>query len=369
MGRGEEKMAKSTTATPKYRKVAFDEFKNIMPELIAIAFTQSAFHGAGKIISFAKAALSGLGKLSGDEVDSTDVQKLSGLFKNELRKENMPKSYNEKLELLIDKYLDKTHGALIIKDDAERSLKLRELKRDLSEEVRVLDQQYQELSFEERIVPRLNDYQRKMLEKLVMAMSEKNHGVWNQFRERVKTVDMIGSALANVEGADDEARSNDFLNRLKVYLEPEPKADPKKEFEKGVKQVVESGKAVIEAFDKGIKDLFPYEELELPDFKDQHEVPEAYVERLVASGDLDRYRQESESLRGVTDFNMVAERNQAFIKRLLDEPKFMSKVDAKVNEFIRHRKLAKIRRTSTGGFFSWIKSMLSALKTKITPGP
>lgn len=335
---------KSARTAAKVRKVAFDEFKNILPEVIAIATTQAAFQGAGKLSGLVRGAISGLGKVAGDSIDAGDVAKISGMFKSELRKENMPKSYNDKIEVVVDKYLDKMHSTLMIEDEAKRSLGLRELKRDLQDEVRILDQQYQELPFHSRIMAFLDDATQRKHDEMPMTPEQEEEYV--KLRENIKSVDVFKRIL------EQSSDASDFIRRLKRNIATPPKPDPKKEFEKGVKQTMESGKSLLEAVDKGIKELFPYENLVLPDFVDKDELPKDYVARLVQEGALESYRETGEA-------------DDAFTQRLLLDRKFMGKVDDKVNESIRLQKIAKIRGSSTGSIWSSLRKAGSKLRTWI----
>ncbi len=127
---------------------------------------------------------------------------------------------------------------------------------------------------------------------------------------------------------------------------------PKQTVAGKAKEYIEIAKDLAGQADEGIKSVFPYDNLVLPDFTDEHELPKDYVARLVQEGALESYREAGEA-------------DDAFTQRLLADRKFMGKVDAKVDESIRLRKIAKIRGSSTGSILANLRKAGSKLRSWI----
>jgi hypothetical protein len=310
------------SAANKVRKVAFDEIKNMAPEIFAVAFTHTALQGAGKISGFVKSAISGLGKLAGDQLEAGDFSQIFDRFKTDFRNENMPETYNKELERIVENNLEKLNLALIIEDEGRRAMAVRALKRDLKEEVDLLDQRYRVEPFQVRIMPHLSDDQQRSLEMMDMTPAQEQE--WQKLREQIKSVDMFSRALTHATDA------TSLLKHLRRIIGNPPKPDPKKETERVIKQIFETVKTASSAVDSAIKGAFPYEDLELPDFLNNDELPKDYVKRLVNAGMLNMLRKKKEDLDGITDADEINERNKKFVKRLLKEKKFMAKVQGVV---------------------------------------
>ncbi len=126
-------------------------------------------------------------------------------------------------------------------------------------------------------------------------------------------------------------------------------------------EVLQTVKDLAGSADNFVKDLFPYENLNLPDFADEHEIPSQYVRRIVLDGVVDQCREDSEVIIGITAVTEIDKRNEIFIKRLLNEGKFMGKVDQKVNDSIRawKEKQASSNQSSIlADLWRWIKKIV-----------
>jgi hypothetical protein len=143
---------------------------------------------------------------------------------------------------------------------------------------------------------------------------------------------------------------------IKSYI-PKPKDSMKDKASK----ILKVGKDLAGEIDGFIKDTFPYENLALPDFKDENELPRQYVRRIILAGAVDQCREESEDLTGITDATEIDKRNEIFIKRLLNEDKFMGKVNQKENDSIRawkEKQATSNQSNILADFWRWIKNIV-----------
>jgi len=270
----------------KIREVAASEFMSVIPDVFAYGVTHYLIGGLGKLPGIFRVVFSKLGKAPSENIGREDVARMAAGVQGELAKENMPESYNVRLQDIVSENMEQTRLALTENDTEKRALLLANVKQKWRKEVAQLDQQYREEPFDIRILERIPADLQKKLEDL--PMTEEQHTDYLKLRVHVKSVEAFRRVVENAVSADD------LINRLKRNVGVLPKPSAEQELAAKTKLVTKLLKQGLDAADDFFKGLLPYEEIKLPNMKSK-ESWNGYWDRIVSAPSVQALKRQAES--------------------------------------------------------------------------
>jgi hypothetical protein len=324
MGKGESKMASSGSgaaksgaktggkAVRKIREFATNELFDVGTDMVAFMASHFVIDFVRGVPNIFKNAFGKLGKAAGEKFEAGDLSKVINEVKAGLTSEKMPATYRLELERIIESQLQS--ASIILADGemstSERIVALNNIKRNMQDEMAVLEQRYREEPFQIRIIPRLSEAHQEKLEQ--MAMTDLQEIEWQKLRDQIKSVEMFSRTLEHATDA------KDLLKRLQRNLGTPKKPDPQEALSAKINETGRMLKQGLMAVDTFIKDLLPYEEIRLPNMK-RKELWADYWNRVISAPDVQSLKQSGEG-------------DSALKKRLMADKKFVAVMERKLQE-------------------------------------
>jgi|GEM_PF-1390399 len=309
---GKSGMSGSSKAVRRVREFAANELFDVGTDMVAFMASHFVVDFVRKVPDVIKKAFGKLGKGSGDKFEAGDLSKVISEVKAGLATEKMPETYRAELERIIERQLQS--ASIILADGemsaSERIVALNNIKRNVQDEVALLEQRYREEPFHVRVTPNLSDDLQNKLES--MSMTEVQEAEWQKLREQVKSIETFRRALEKATDADD------LLRRLRRNLGVPAKPDPQQVLSAKINEGGRMLKQGLVAVDSFIKDLLPYEEIDLPNMK-RKELWADYWDRIITFPDVQALKHSGES-----DLDLMS--------RLKADKKFVAIMERKLQE-------------------------------------
>lgn len=299
-------------AVRKIREFATNELFDVGTDMVAFMASHFAIDFVRKVPDVFKKAFGKLGKAAGEKFEAGDLSKIVSEVKAGLTAEKMPETYRLELERIIERQLQS--ASIILADGemsaSERIVALNNIKRNVQDEMAILEQRYREEPFQIRIIPRLSEAHQEKLEKMVMTDAEESE--WQKLRDQIKSVEMFSRTLEHATNA------NDLLKRLRRNLGTPPKPDPQQVLSAKINEGGRMLKQGLMAVDSFVKDLLPYEEIRLPNMQ-RKELWAEYWNRVISAPDVQSLKQSGEG-------------DSELKKRLMADKKFVAVMERKLQE-------------------------------------